>query len=81
MTRPADSFIIFIARIALAILFLWGGAMKLLGYAGFVGYLHSKGVPYASYGATGRGHSFLEERGDRGRFPAAGRDGRGTCFH
>ncbi|MEX3692627.1 DoxX family protein [Paraburkholderia sp. BR14263] len=51
MTRPADSFIIFIARIALAILFLWGGATKLLGYAGFVGYLHSKGVPYASYGA------------------------------
>ncbi|WP_321895192.1 DoxX family protein [Paraburkholderia heleia] len=51
MTRPADSFIIFIARIALAILFLWGGAMKLLGYAGFVSYLHSKGVPYASYGA------------------------------
>ena len=51
MTRPADSFIIFIARIALAILFLWGGAMKLLGYAGFVGYLHSKGVPYPSYGA------------------------------
>ncbi|HTR08053.1 MAG TPA: DoxX family protein [Paraburkholderia sp.] len=51
MTRPADSFVIFIARLALAILFLWGGAMKLLGYAGFVGYLHSKGVPYAPYGA------------------------------
>jgi len=51
MTRPADSFIIFIARLALAILFLWGGAMKLLGYAGFVGYLNAKGVPYASYAA------------------------------
>jgi putative oxidoreductase len=51
MTRPADSLIIFIARIALAILFLWGGAMKLLGYAGFVAYLHSKNVPYASYAA------------------------------
>jgi putative oxidoreductase len=51
MTRPADSFIIFIARLALAILFLWGGAMKLLGYVGFVAYLHSKGVPYASYAA------------------------------
>jgi putative oxidoreductase len=51
MTRPADSLIIFIARLALAILFLWGGAMKLLGYAGFVTYLHTKGVPYASYAA------------------------------
>jgi putative oxidoreductase len=51
MTRPADSLIIFIARIALAILFLWGGAMKLLGYAGFVSYLHSKGVAYAPYAA------------------------------
>jgi putative oxidoreductase len=51
MTRPADSLIIFIARLALAILFLWGGAMKLLGYAGFVAYLHSKNVPYASYAA------------------------------
>ena len=51
MTRPADSFIIFIARLALAILFLWGGAMKLLGYAGFVAYLHTKNVPYASYAA------------------------------
>jgi putative oxidoreductase len=51
MTRPADSLIIFIARLALAILFLWGGAMKLLGFAGFVTYLHTKGVPYASYAA------------------------------
>ncbi|WP_322105334.1 DoxX family protein [Paraburkholderia sp. J41] len=51
MTRPADSLIVFIARLALAILFLWGGVMKLLGYAGFVGYLHNKGVPYAAYAA------------------------------
>ncbi|WP_322046709.1 DoxX family protein [Paraburkholderia sp. J67] len=51
MTRPADSLIIFIARLALAILFLWGGAMKLLGYAGFVGYLHAHGVPYAQFTA------------------------------
>ncbi|WP_322060822.1 DoxX family protein [Paraburkholderia sp. J63] len=49
MTRPADSLIIFIARIALAILFLWGGAMKLLGYAGFIAYLHAHGVPYAKF--------------------------------
>jgi putative oxidoreductase len=48
MTRPADSLIIFIARLALAFLFLWGGAMKLLGYAGFMSYLHTKGVPYAN---------------------------------
>jgi putative oxidoreductase len=46
MTRPVDSGVIFIARLALAVLFLWGGVMKLLGYAGFVGYLHSKGVPF-----------------------------------
>ncbi|WP_028220750.1 DoxX family protein [Paraburkholderia oxyphila] len=51
MTRPADSLIIFIARIALAILFLWGGAMKLLGYAGFIAYLHTHGVPYAQFTA------------------------------
>ena len=40
MTRPVDSGVILIARIALAVLFLWGGVMKLLGYAGFVSYLH-----------------------------------------
>lgn len=51
MTRPAESFIVFIARLALSILFLWGGAMKLLGYAGFIGYLHTKGVPYAQIAA------------------------------
>jgi putative oxidoreductase len=49
MTRLADSFVIFIARIALAILFLWGGAMKLMGYAGFMGYLHTKGIPYVQF--------------------------------
>jgi len=51
MMRLADSFIIFIARIALAILFLWGGAMKLMGYAGFMGYLHTKGIPYVQIAA------------------------------
>jgi putative oxidoreductase len=51
MTRPADSLIVFIARLALSILFLWGGAMKLLGYAGFLGYLHGKGVPYIQIAA------------------------------
>ena len=51
MTRPVDSGIIFIARIALAVLFLWGGVMKLLGYTGFVGYLHSKGVPFVQVAA------------------------------
>ncbi|QBR00471.1 DoxX family protein [Paraburkholderia pallida] len=51
MTRPADSLIIFIARIALAILFLWGGAMKLLGYAGFIAYLHTHGVAYPQFTA------------------------------
>ncbi|MEA3119193.1 MAG: putative oxidoreductase [Paraburkholderia sp.] len=51
MARPIDSGIIFIARIALAVLFLWGGAAKALGYAGFVGYLHAKGVPFAEIGA------------------------------
>jgi putative oxidoreductase len=51
MARPAESGVIFIARIALAILFLWGGVLKLVGYAGFVGYLQSKGVPYTQIGA------------------------------
>lgn len=51
MTRVTDTFVIFIARIALAVLFLWGGSMKLLGYASFVGYLHAKGVPYAQFAA------------------------------
>ena len=51
MARPIDSGVIFIARIALSVLFLWSGVMKLLGYAGFVGYLHAKGVPFAEIGA------------------------------
>jgi putative oxidoreductase len=51
MTRPVDSGVILIARLALAVLFLWGGVMKLLGYAGFVGYLHSKGVPFVQIAA------------------------------
>jgi putative oxidoreductase len=51
MTRPADSFIILIARLALAILFLWGGAMKLMGYAGFIAYLHAHNVPYVQIAA------------------------------
>jgi putative oxidoreductase len=49
MTRAAESGVIFIARIALATLFLWGGAMKLIGYAGFIGYLNAKGVSYAPF--------------------------------
>jgi putative oxidoreductase len=51
MTRSVDSGVILIARIALAVLFLWSGVMKLTGYAGFVGYLQSKGVPFVSIAA------------------------------
>ena len=51
MTRAVDSGVILLARIALAILFLWGGVMKFLNYAGFVGYLQSKGVPLVQFGA------------------------------
>lgn len=51
MTRPVDSGVIFIARLALAVLFLWSGVMKLLGYAGFVSYLQSKGVPFVQVAA------------------------------
>jgi putative oxidoreductase len=51
MTRAVDSGVILLARIALAILFLWGGVMKLLGYSAFVGYLQSKGVPLVQLGA------------------------------
>ncbi|HEY1610156.1 MAG TPA: DoxX family protein [Paraburkholderia sp.] len=46
MMRSADSLIVFVARVALAVIFLWGGAMKLIGYAGFIGYLQTRGVPY-----------------------------------
>ncbi|OLL32346.1 quinol oxidase [Burkholderia sp. SRS-W-2-2016] len=51
MSRPVDSGIIFIARLALSVLFLWSGVMKLLGYAGFVSYLQSKGVPFVQVAA------------------------------
>ncbi|WP_323120559.1 DoxX family protein [Burkholderia alba] len=51
MTRSVDSGVIFIARVLLAALFLWGGAMKLLGYAEFVGYLRSLGVPFTQVSA------------------------------
>ncbi|SEA95280.1 DoxX family protein [Paraburkholderia sartisoli] len=51
MTRSVDSGVILIARIALAVLFLWSGVMKLTGYAGFVGYLQSKGVPFVPIAA------------------------------
>jgi putative oxidoreductase len=51
MSRPVDYGVIFIARLALSVLFLWSGVMKLLGYAGFVGYLHSKGVPFVQIAA------------------------------
>ncbi|HLX03539.1 MAG TPA: DoxX family protein [Trinickia sp.] len=51
MTRPVDSGVIFIARLALSVLFLWSGVMKLLGYAGFVAYLQAKGVPFVQVGA------------------------------
>jgi putative oxidoreductase len=45
MMRSLDSGVILLARIALAVLFLWGGVTKLAGYADFVAYLHSAGVP------------------------------------
>jgi putative oxidoreductase len=51
MTRRFESGVIFIARLALAALFLWSGVMKLVGYAGFVGYLQSKGVPFVHVAA------------------------------
>lgn len=46
MTRTVDSCVIFCARIALAVLFLWGGVMKLVGYGDFAGHLHALGVPF-----------------------------------
>jgi putative oxidoreductase len=51
MARPIDSGVIFIARIALAALFLWRGVVKVLGYPAFMGYLHVKGIPFAEIGA------------------------------
>ncbi len=46
MTRPVDSGVIFIARLLIAALFLWGGVMKLLGYGEFVTYLNHMRVPF-----------------------------------
>lgn len=51
MLRPVDSGVILVARVALAVLFVWGGVMKLLGYAGFVAYLQTKGVPFVQIAA------------------------------
>ena len=51
MTRAVDSGIILIARLALSVLFLWSGVMKLLGYGAFVGYLQAKGVPIVQIAA------------------------------
>ena len=52
MTRAVDSGIILIARLALSVLFLWSGVMKLLGYGAFVGYLQAKGVPFVQIAAA-----------------------------
>jgi putative oxidoreductase len=49
MSRAVESGVIFIARVALAVLFLWGAAMKLTGYAGFAGYLQARGVPFVTF--------------------------------
>ncbi len=51
MTRPVDSGIILIARLALSVLFVWSGVMKVFGYAAFVGYLNAKGVPFVQIAA------------------------------
>lgn len=52
MTRAVDSVIILIARLALSVLFVWSGVMKLLGYAAFAGYLQAKGVPFVQVAAA-----------------------------
>lgn len=51
MTRAVDSGTILIARLALSVLFLWSGVMKLLGYSAFAGYLQAKGVPFVQIAA------------------------------
>ena len=51
MTRAVDSGIILIARLALSVLFLWSGIMKVFGYGAFVGYLQAKGVPFVQIAA------------------------------
>ncbi|MGN6652889.1 DoxX family protein [Trinickia sp.] len=52
MTRAVDSGIILIARLALSVLFLWSGVMKVLAYGAFVGYLQAKGVPFVQIAAA-----------------------------
>lgn len=51
MTRSVDSGVIFFARLLLAVLFLWGGTMKVTGYGEFVGYLKGLGVPFTQVAA------------------------------
>lgn len=51
MTRAVDSGVVFVARLALSVLFLWGGIEKMLGYAGFAAYLQAKGVPFVHISA------------------------------
>jgi len=51
MTRAVDSVFILIARLALSVLFLWSGVMKVLAYGAFVAYLHTKGVPFVQIAA------------------------------
>lgn len=52
MSRAVDSGIILIARLALSVLFLWSGIMKVFGYGAFVGYLQTKGVPFVQVAAA-----------------------------
>lgn len=52
MTRAVDSVFILIARLALSVLFLWSGVMKVFAYGAFVAYLHSKGVPFVQIAAA-----------------------------
>ncbi|AJK48557.1 DoxX family protein [Burkholderia plantarii] len=51
MTRSVDSGVIFIARLLMAALFLWGGVMKLFGYGEFVAYLKHLYVPFPQFAA------------------------------
>lgn len=51
MTRPVESGVIFFARLLLAVLFVWGAAMKLSGQGEFAAYLSGLGVPLPSVAA------------------------------
>lgn len=51
MSQQVDSAVTFIARVALSLLFLWGGIEKAIGYAGFVAYLQAKHVPFVMVAA------------------------------